>query len=49
LSGANLTSAGLGGAERASGFLGIGDSYHPLPWKALTYDESQGGFVVKGG
>lgn len=28
------------------GFLGIGDSYHPLPWQALTYDESQGGYVV---
>src|SRR3954447_24023195 len=28
------------------GFLGIGDSYHPLPWKALTYDENQGGYVV---
>ena len=28
------------------GFLGIGGSYHPLPWKALTYDTSQGGYVV---
>jgi len=28
------------------GFLGIGESYHPLPWHKLTYDESQGGFVV---
>ena len=28
------------------GFLGIGESYHPLPWKALTYDPSQGGYVV---
>jgi hypothetical protein len=28
------------------GFLGMGDSYHPLPWKALTYDTSQGGYVV---
>jgi sporulation protein YlmC with PRC-barrel domain len=28
------------------GFLGIGDSYHPLPWQALTYDERQGGYVV---
>ena len=28
------------------GFLGIGDSYHPLPWKSLTYDTSQGGYVV---
>ena len=28
------------------GFLGIGESYHPLPWKALTYDTAQGGYVV---
>ena len=28
------------------GFLGIGDSYHPLPWKTLTYDTSMGGYVV---
>jgi hypothetical protein len=28
------------------GFLGIGDSYHPLPWKALDYDTGMGGFVV---
>ena len=28
------------------GFLGIGDSYHPLPWAALTYDTRQGGYVV---
>ena len=28
------------------GFLGIGDSYHPLPWKALTYDTTMGGYVV---
>ena len=28
------------------GFLGIGDSYHPLPWKSLDYDTGMGGFVV---
>jgi len=28
------------------GFLGIGDSYHPLPWSALTYDTRMGGYVV---
>ena len=28
------------------GFLGIGDSYHPLPWESLTYDTDQGGYVV---
>lgn len=25
------------------GFRGIGESYHPLPWDALTYDTDQGG------
>lgn len=28
------------------GFLGIGDKYHPLPWRTLTYDMAQGGYVV---
>jgi PRC-barrel domain len=28
------------------GFLGLGDSYHPLPWKALRYDTRLGGYVV---
>ncbi|MFL5333548.1 MAG: PRC-barrel domain-containing protein [Geminicoccaceae bacterium] len=28
------------------GFLGIGESYHPLPWEVLTYDPAQGGYVV---
>jgi hypothetical protein len=28
------------------GFLGIGDSFHPLPWRALTYDTRQDGYVV---
>jgi hypothetical protein len=28
------------------GFLGIGESYHPLPWKMLTYDIRLGGYVV---
>src|SRR6202035_2842659 len=28
------------------GFLGIGESYHPLPWKMLKYDVRQGGYVV---
>ena len=28
------------------GFLGMGDRYHPLPWKVLTYDTSKGGYVV---
>lgn len=28
------------------GFLGIGESYHPLPWATLKYDRAQDGFVV---
>ena len=28
------------------GFLGIGKSYHPVPWNMLDYDESQSGYVV---
>ena len=29
------------------GFLGIGEEYHPLPWKALTYDNEQDAYVVR--
>ena len=28
------------------GFLGMGESYHPLPWRVLKYDVRQGGYVV---
>ena len=28
------------------GFLGIGERYHPLPWKKLDYNPQLGGFVV---
>ncbi|MFN4274386.1 MAG: PRC-barrel domain-containing protein [Aliihoeflea sp.] len=28
------------------GFLGIGERYHPLPWKSLDYNKDLGGFVV---
>ena len=28
------------------GFLGMGSSYHPLPWNQLTYEPAQGGYVV---
>jgi hypothetical protein len=28
------------------GFLGLGESYHPLPWSVLKYDTSKGGYVV---
>lgn len=28
------------------GVLGIGHRHYPLPWKALTYQPEQGGYVV---
>ena|ERR1700722_3088849 len=28
------------------GFLGMGNSYHPLPWSILKYDSNKGGYVV---
>lgn len=28
------------------GFLGMGEKYHPLPWKMLDYDTYLGGYVV---
>jgi hypothetical protein len=28
------------------GFLGMGESYHPLPWRALTYNTNLGGYCV---
>jgi hypothetical protein len=28
------------------GFLGMGESYHPLPWRILTYSPKMGGYVV---
>ena len=28
------------------GFLGMGQSYHPLPWRVLTYDTGKGGYMV---
>ena len=39
-----------GHAEFASlafgGVLGVGEKYHPLPWRALQYDVDLNGFVV---
>ncbi len=29
------------------GFLGVGERYHPLPWKALDYDPRLGGYVAE--
>lgn len=28
------------------GFMGMGNSYHPLPWKSLHYDRNRGGYIV---
>ena len=28
------------------GFLGIGESYNPLPWRALNYDTRLEGYVI---
>lgn len=28
------------------GFLGLGERFFPLPWKALSYDPALGGYVV---
>lgn len=28
------------------GFLGMGESYHPLPWDTLDYDTDKDGYVV---
>lgn len=28
------------------GFLGLGDSYYPIPWRKLEYDTELGGYVV---
>jgi len=28
------------------GFLGIGERYHPLPWRVLDYDTAQDAYVV---
>ena len=28
------------------GFLGMGENYHPLPWKQLVYSEKHGGYLV---
>jgi hypothetical protein len=28
------------------GFLGIGDTHHPMPWEKLSYDETLGGYRV---
>lgn len=29
------------------GFLGLGQSYHPIPWSAFRYNEKQGGYTAE--
>lgn len=28
------------------GFLGMAEKYHPIPWSALKYDDSEGSYIV---
>ena len=28
------------------GFLGMGQHFHPIPWRDLTYDTALGGYVI---
>ncbi len=28
------------------GFLGMGENYHPVPWKKLEYSPQHGGYVI---
>ncbi len=30
----------------SGGFLGLGGSHHPLPWRALKYDPKIAGYVL---
>jgi hypothetical protein len=30
----------------AGGFLGLGETHRPLPWRALKYDIAAGGYVI---
>ena len=30
----------------SGGFLGLGESHHPLPWGILNYNPEEGGYVV---
>jgi sporulation protein YlmC with PRC-barrel domain len=36
----------LFGVMSFGGVLGMGEKYHPVPWAALDYDETEGAYVI---